>query len=114
MERLTALLKDSGGLVTPAPDVYIAPLGERAAFEGFILAERLRAKDLWVETGYDGASLRSQLRKADRLSVHYVLIIGDDELSAGKIKWKNLKDGSQGEAEMSGIIEFFSALLTEK
>jgi len=114
MERLTALLKESRGLGTPAPDVYIAPLGERAAFEGFILAERLRAKDLWVETGYDGASLRSQLRKADRLSVHYVLIIGDDELSAGKIKWKNLKDGSQGEAEMSGIIEFFSALLTEK
>ncbi len=111
MERLTALLKEHGEAVTPFPDVYIAPVGERAAGEGFLIAERLRAKGLWADAGYDSASLRSQLRKADRLSARYVLIIGDDELASGRAKWKNLKDGSQGEVEMSELVEFFAARL---
>jgi histidyl-tRNA synthetase len=108
MERLAVLLKEEGTVAT-FPDVYIAPVGERAVSEGFLMAERLRAKGLWVEAGYDGASLRSQLRKADRLSARYVLIVGDDELSTGTVKWKNLKDGSQGEVEMSSVTEFLSS-----
>jgi len=114
MERLAALLKEKEGPVAASPDVYIAPIGEKATTESFLMAERLRAKGLWVEAGYDGASLRSQLRRADRLSAHYVLIIGDDELSSGKVKWKNLKDGSQGEAEMSGLPEFFPSFFAER
>lgn len=107
MERLAALLKGKKGAEGAFPHVYIAPIGERASSEGFLLADRLRAKGLRVEAGYDGASLRSQLRKADRLSADYVLIVGDDELSSGRAKWKNLKDGSQGEVEMGGLVEFF-------
>jgi histidyl-tRNA synthetase len=114
MERITALLGEKEGPATAFPDVYIAPIGERAAAEGFLMAERLRARGLRVEAGYDGASLRSQLRKADRLAARYVLIVGDDELSTGSVKWKNLKDGSQGEVEMSGLSDFFSTLFAER
>ncbi|HYA31596.1 MAG TPA: histidine--tRNA ligase [Thermodesulfovibrionales bacterium] len=114
MERLAALLLENEGVLAASPDVYISTLGERAAGEGFLVAERLRAKGFWVEAAYDGSSLRSQLRKADRLSARCVLIIGDDELSAGKVKWKDLKDGSQGETEMSGLTEFLSSLIVDR
>jgi histidyl-tRNA synthetase len=108
MERLVELLKGKGDLEEAILNVYIALIGERASCEGFLLAERLRSRGLRVEAGYDAASLRSQLRKADRLSANFAVIIGDDELSSGKVKWKNLKDGSQGEVEMSGLPDFFS------
>ncbi len=111
MERLTALLRENEVAAGAFPDVYIAPIGEKATIKGFLIAERLRTKGLWVEAGYDSSSLRSQLRKADRLSSRYVLILGDDELSSGRVKWKNLVDGSQGEVEIRGIEEFFVAAL---
>jgi histidyl-tRNA synthetase len=111
MERLTTLVRDNEGVVEASPDVYIASIGEKATRESFLIAGRLRARGVWAEAGYDGSSLRSQLRKADRLSSRYVLILGDDELSSGRVKWKNLRDGSQGEVDIMGIEEFLSAAL---
>ena len=109
MERLTELLREIGGIVGPFPDVYIAPLGERAIKEGFLMAERLRAKGFWVESGYDGSSLRSQLRKANRIASRFVIILGEDELSSGTAKWKNLGDGSQGDVEIQKVGEFLAS-----
>ncbi len=114
MERLTTLLREKEAPEAASPDVYIAPMGEKAANESFLMAQRLREKGLWVEAGYDGASLRSQLRKADRLSARYVLIIGDDELSSGKVKWKNLRDGSQGEVEISSVPEIIPSFFAQR
>ena len=107
MERIVELLKASGKLEIPAPKVFIATIGAPAEKEGLILAEKLREKGIWVEIGYTGHSLRSQLKKADKLSATYVLIIGDDEISSEKLKWKRLSDGSQGEIPISEVLEFF-------
>lgn len=111
MERLTALLKETGGTEVPSPQVFIASIGKKASREGLLMAERFRAKGLWVEVGYEG-SLRSQLRRADKLASHYVFIMGDDELSSGRIQWKDLRDGSQGEVEITQVEEFISPRLT--
>lgn len=112
MERLTTLLKENTGVPSPSPDLFIATIGKKAVVEGVLMAGRFRSMGLWAEVGYDGSSLRSQLRKADRLSTRYVFIIGEDELSSGRIKWKNLKDGSQGEAEMGKIDEFVFSIFS--
>lgn len=110
MERLTTLLKETGGIEVPSPHLFIASIGKRATQEGLAMAERFRTEGLWVEVGYEG-SLRSQLRRADKIASHYVFIIGDDELSSGKMQWKNLRDGSQGEVEMTQVDEFVSSHL---
>jgi len=107
MERIVELLKASDRLKIPAPRVFIATIGAPAEKEGLILAEKLREKGLWVEISYAGSSLRSQLRKADRLSAAYVFMLGDNEISSGKIKWKRLSDGSQGEIPLDKVLEFF-------
>jgi len=103
MERLTSLLKESSTGKIPTPKFFIATHGDRAAQEGLTIANRLRAEGLWVELGYAGSSLKSQLRRADRLSSQYVLVIGDDELAQAKAKWKRLDDGTQGEISFDQI-----------
>ena len=107
MERIVELLKASDKLQIPIPKVFIATIGLSAEKEGLILAKKLREKGLWVEISYAGSSLRSQLRKADKLSASYVLIIGDDEISSGTLKWKRLADGSHGEIPLDKVLEFF-------
>ena len=108
MERIVELLNASDRLKIPAPKVFIATIGAPAEKEGLILAEKLRGKGFWVEINYASSSLRSQLRKADRLSSAYVFMLGDDEISSGKIKWKRLSDGSQGEIPLDKVLDFFA------
>ncbi|MDQ7786809.1 MAG: histidine--tRNA ligase [Thermodesulfovibrionales bacterium] len=107
MERLVSLLKSSGEQNIPAPRTFIAVLGEDAGKQGLALANRLREQGIWTEIGYTGNSLKSQMRRADRLSAEYVLIIGDEEIASGNCKWKKLSDGSQGEIALSGVLAFF-------
>jgi histidyl-tRNA synthetase len=107
MERLVTLLKSCATDNIPVPSVFIASIGASAEREGLAIADQLRKKGLWVEIGYAGNSLKSQLRRADRLSSKHVLIIGDDEMASGKLKWKRLSDGSQGEIPISEIYDFF-------
>ncbi len=107
MERLTTVLKASGGQDNPAPAVVIATIGEDAGAKGLLIADKLREKGIWAEVGYSGNSLKSQLRRADRLSSKYVLIIGDDELASGRLKWKRLSDGNQGEIPITEVCDFF-------
>jgi histidyl-tRNA synthetase len=106
MERIVELLKASDKLQIPVPKIFIATIGAPAEKEGLLLAERLRKKGHWVEISYAGSSLRSQLRKADKLSASYVLIVGDDEIRSGTVKWKRLSDGSQGEIPLEKVLDF--------
>ena len=103
MERLITLLTEAADIRLPSPAFYIATIGRDAEIEGLKIAEGLREKGCRVEIHYGGASLKSQLRKADRMNAEYALILGDDELKTGTIKWKNLKDKRQGEAGLADI-----------
>jgi histidyl-tRNA synthetase len=107
IERLASLMKVSGGQDIPVPKVFIAVLGETAGEQGLSLVNGLRSKGIWTEIGYIGNSLKSQMRRADRLSAEYVLIIGDEEIASGKCKWKRLTDSSQGELAFSEVNDFF-------
>ena len=106
MERLAGLLQ--GEAATPGPALFIATLGKEAATEALMLATRLRDSGTRVELGLGGFSLKSQLRKADRINAGSVVIIGEDELKSGRLKWKNLRDGSSGEAGREDIFLQFS------
>lgn len=109
LERLTELIKKSLPAVHPAPALFIALLGEQALYEGLRIADRLRADGIWTEVGDHAASLKSQMRKADRLAAGYVVIIGDDELAAGEFRWKKLADGSEGSAPFSALPSLFGS-----
>ncbi|MGE5237405.1 MAG: histidine--tRNA ligase [Chloroflexota bacterium] len=111
MERIVTLLRDLAPAEPLRPKVFIATLGSAAEKAACRLAETLRAGGFWVEPNYGGASLKSQLRKADRLGAEYAIIIGEDELSAGKIKWKNLSKGTQGEAPAGEALSVIEAAI---
>jgi histidyl-tRNA synthetase len=108
MERLAALLKETSEERLPTPKAFIATLGNEAERAGFRIAEALREEGHHVEQNYGGASLKSQLRKADRIGAEFAIIIGDNELKDGKVQWKNLRNGEQGTAEINNIVSFLT------
>lgn len=92
MERIIPLVKDT--LKTQdAPDLIFCSLGDEASKKSLLLADRLRSEGFWVEVNYENLSLRSQMRKADRIGARNVIVIGEDELRTGKAEIKDMKSG---------------------
>jgi histidyl-tRNA synthetase len=110
MERVVGLLKQSMPLSLPVPAAFIAVLGEAAGSEGLRIAGKLRDRGLWIEVGDSESSLKSQMRRADRLAARYVFILGEEELQSGVLKWKNLADASQGDINVAEIVEFLAGI----
>jgi histidyl-tRNA synthetase len=101
VERLVSLLKIEKA-VELLPDCYIAFIGEEAERLSLRMGEGLRQKGFWIEIG-KGGSLKSQLRKADRLKARYAIIIGEEEIKRSVIRWKRLSDGQEGECSEEEI-----------
>ncbi len=106
MERIIELLKRSRATAVRGPDVFIAAVGDAGQRESFLMADSLRASGFWIETGHAGNSLKSQMRKADRLSSAYVFVLGDEEIHAGRMTWKRLSDAANGTISMNEAADF--------
>lgn len=93
VERLIALIKDSGGEpIAPAPDVYLVHQGEEASRLAFRVAEGLRDQGIDVLLHCGGGSFKSQMKKADGCGAAFAVIIGDDEASTGEAQLKSLRE----------------------
>ena len=99
IERIIPLIKKS--IVREVyPDLFFCSLGREASDRGFILTEQLRNRGLWVEMSYDELSLKSQMRKADRIGAKNVIVLGDDELKRGKAFLKNMHSKKETEVAL--------------
>lgn len=103
IERLILLLQQGQGLANKTPDVFLAILGEQPAIEGFRVAQALRRRGIAVEVGYGGGSLKSQMRRADKLGVRHVAILGEEELQRGVIVLRNMAEKSQREVPLTDV-----------
>ncbi|HBH61481.1 MAG TPA: histidine--tRNA ligase [Nitrospiraceae bacterium] len=93
MERIIPLIQDSVSKAT-GPDLLFCPLGDKASEKAFVLTEQLRAMGIWGEMNHESASMRSQMRKANRIGAKNVIVLGEDEIGKGEITIKNMTDGN--------------------
>jgi histidyl-tRNA synthetase len=109
-ERLVTALEHHG-LAIPEHrlQVFVAPLGAAAVREAFMLVEQLRKAGLRAEIGYDEKSLRSQLRRANRLGAAYTVMLGERELAAGRVAVKDMQGGEQEEIALAEVVSRLQA-----
>lgn len=100
LERLILLLQQQRAEEKRAPKIFIATLGEAARRQGFLLAQELRVAGLETELEYTRGSLKSQMRRADKLNVEHVLILGEDEMQRGTAQLRNMSTQSQSSIEL--------------
>ncbi len=76
------------------PDLFFVTLGDAAKRAALKLAAGARRGGLWTELDLRGGSVKSQMRRADKLGAALVAVIGDGELASGNAKLKQL--GARG------------------
>jgi histidyl-tRNA synthetase len=104
MERLISLLPEGKEFVK-YPDLFIAALGEAPFNEAYRIVNQLHLGGIRAELDYEGKSLKSQMRRADKLKARYVLILGENELKQGKAVLRNMETKSQEEIPMRDLAE---------
>jgi histidyl-tRNA synthetase len=92
-----------------ALDLFIAPLGEPALRRAATMARDLRRSGLSVELSE--GKLKRGMELANKLGARYALIVGDNELAAGRFA---LKDMSTGEQETLTPDEISARLATSR
>ncbi len=74
------------------PEFLIAPIGHAAAPAALAIARRLRGALHVVELESSSRRLKAQLKRADRSGARYAILIGDDELEAGRATLRDLAE----------------------
>jgi histidyl-tRNA synthetase len=91
IERFVALFEACGGKAPDTgADVYIVAVGDGTLQRAVGLAEQLRDRiaGIRVELNLGGGSFKSQMKRADSSNAEYALILGERELSEGRVGMK--------------------------
>ncbi len=94
VERMEILLEGSEP-PTAGIDAFIAHTGGATLERAAALARELRAAGISADLDPATKGFKAQFKKADREGAAFVLVIGEDEISAGTCTLKDLKSGAQ-------------------
>ncbi len=108
VERTVSLM-DAAGLNLPRPQLFVSALGDRAVDFVLPLIDALRSGGIRVETDYTGASLKSQMKKADKSGAEYTLIIGEQELQNQTAVLRNMQTKEQTQVSLQNLLEELKA-----
>lgn len=90
----------------PSIDLYIAPLGDAALRHAALLAQQLRRGGAVVEVAVEG-KLKRAMELANKQGARHVLIVGDNEITAGAYALKNMETGEQRQVSLEQLADEF-------
>ena len=91
-------------------DAYVVcPKQENFAL-AFKTAIELRRNGFKVEYDFNGRSMKSQMKQANKFQAKQVLIFGEDELSRNAVTVRNMSTSEQHEIAVNDIISYFNTL----
>ena len=101
MERLVMSVPVAEG--EPRCAVFLAPLAAAGLDHALAAQKRLREAGVAVLMDYEGRSMKSQMKRADKLGARYVAILGDDELAKGAWTVRDMRESSQESVALADL-----------
>jgi len=117
LTRLFYVLEEQGmlsGAVNTAPaDVLVIPMTEDLS-PAVAAATALRDAGLRTQVYTERKKFKAKLGYADKLKIPYVLLLGEDEITAGKVALKDLTTGEQETVGIGQAIETVRSALAAR
>lgn len=104
LERVNLLLPEGTSHITP-PLVFLAGFGAHGKSAAFKILHLLRQNGVSAETDHKATNLKGLLRSADKLSVKFSLIIGDNEVQSGVALLRNMETKEQKSINLNELPE---------
>ena len=96
VERLLMLLGE-GGAAPAAADVFLVTTAPALLPEAYRWKMELVAQGVRADMDYEGRSLKSQFRRADRSGAKAVLVLGEEEAARGTVAYRDMEKATQEE-----------------
>jgi histidyl-tRNA synthetase len=87
------------------PDLFLAALGEKSQFMAFEWKCALGLEGISAEMDFADHSLKSQMKRANKLDVSYVLLVGDNEIEEGAVTLRNMETKEQISIPIDSVVE---------
>ena len=113
-DRLTELTGLKADQFYRTPDIFVAALGAKSRRQAFEWVCALGDKGINAELDFATKSLKSQMKRADRLAAGHVLIVGDDELKKGAAILRNMETKEQVSVPIEGLVETVKGKIIKK
>jgi histidyl-tRNA synthetase len=95
VERTLLAMSEPAESFEPPPGVFVAPMDPAALAYALPIAHGLRKGGVRTEIEHRGGSMKSQMKRADKLKARVALIVGGNEVAARTVTLKDLATGKQ-------------------
>jgi len=113
-DRLAELAALNAQELVQKPDLFVAALGAKSQMLAFEWICKLGQDGIRVEMDFSDKSLKSQMKRANRLGAAYVLILGENELEAGAAELRNMATKEQISIAIDNIVSNIKSQLIRK
>ncbi len=83
-------------------EVYLASMGEEAQTKALQLMAELHKCGIPADCDVCGRGLKAQMKYADKIGAKFTMVLGDNELAAGKAELKNMETGEKKAVSLEG------------
>ena len=104
-DRLSELVGLNAPDLVKKPDIFLAALGPESQALAFEWMCALGRDGIMAEMDLGNKSLKSQMKRADRLGAGNVLIVGDNELQEGTTILRNMETKEQVAVALDDIVD---------
>jgi len=92
----------------PEPALYaILPLSKQQEQLALLLADELQAEGLCTDIVLDSDSVKSSMRKANKMGATYALLVGEEEQKNHQVTVKNMTTGAEEKIAQSALVSHF-------
>ena len=113
VERLLMLLGEEKP-PDPALDVYLVTPGSRFLTDAFRWKMELIGMGIRTGMDYEGRSVKSQFRRADRAGARFVVVFGESEAERGNVVVRDMARGVQEELAKDEAFRRFGRIVDDK
>ncbi len=104
-DRLVEITGLNNTDLSQKPHIFVAALGEKSKSKAFEWTAAFGLKGIRAEMDFGDKSLKSQMKRANRLGAAYALIVGEKELEEGSVVFRNMTTKDQISIPIDGLIE---------
>ena len=104
-ERLAELVGSDAPDLAQKPDIFLAALGSESQTLAFGWVCALGKAGIRAEMDMSAKSLKSQMKRADRLGAANVLMVGENELQEGTAILRNMASKEQESIALDSLVE---------
>ena len=95
----------------PATELMLCPMDAASLKHALTLAQELRHKDVAVSVNLSGKKIGDQIKQADKMSIPFIIGVGERERDSGMYTLKQLSNGTEYTLSAEHIADhLFSAL----